>query len=658
MNFLNKKISFYFLLFFCIVVIFLLSLYNLSINNKIYVSGSKQEPTGYIHKINEGTEIVQEFEAKNDNLKKITIYFEPLKDEHRVGGNVVIQIKDDNGEVLKSDVISRNYIRSSGYYSISFKKQTNSKGRKYKIEIKFDDILDYDKFYSVLITDKNSIETNHLSINGVMSENSSLIFNDFYVSNTRLFLFCSFIIAGIFITVISCFVIYNKKSIKIEKLYLFVMAIVCLSFLITMPTFKNHDEYYHWLKAYEVSNGHLKTPIVDGIQGSQMPSVVSEIFPTSTWTKMSYSDVRKNLSIKVNYDEHGLLNPETAAVYSFVQYIPQSTGIALSRLFTDRVYLFTYAGRIFNLVVSVLLCYLAIKIIPFGKGVLFVLSAIPTTVEAFTSLSPDALTISLSFLYLAYILRLTFDKKRIYKIKDFILLLIMSVMLALCKIVYLPLVGLILLIPSEKFKDKKAKYKILNFLIIFIISTIANLTWLSCASKYLSDFRDGDSAIQVLLAIKNPIHFIQMILYSMNIYGSKYVLSLFGYDVGWGELVKLYCAVPYTFILLSFFALFGDKTLKNKFSFFQYAVCFLVSAAIIGLIFASLYVQWTTVGSTSILGVQGRYFLPILPIMMFIIGSAVKIQVSYKEESILKFISIVILLVNLYVSCQILVSHL
>lgn len=658
MNFLSKKISFYFLLFLSIIVIFLLSLYNLSINNKIYVSGIMQEPTGYLHKISKGTELVQEFEAKNDNLKKITIYFESLKDERGVGGNVVIQVKDDSDKLLKSDIISRNFIRDSGYYSISFDKQTNSRGHKYKIIIRFDDILNYDKFYSVLVTDKNSIETNRLSINGVLSENSSLIFNDYYVSDTRVFLFSSFFTIITLVTLIGCFIIFKNKNIKVEKLYLFVMVIVCLSFLITMPTFKNHDEYYHWLKAYEVSNGHLKTPIVDGVQGSQMPSAVSEIFPTSTWTNMSYSDVRDNLSIKVNYDEHGLLNPETAAVYSFVQYIPQSTGIALSRLFTDRVYLFTYAGRIFNLLVSVLLCYLAIKIIPFGKGVLFVLSAIPTTVEAFTSLSPDALTISLSFLYLAYIFRLSFDKERVYKIKDFILLLLMSVILALCKIVYLPLVGLILLIPSDRFKGKKIKYKTINFLIIFIIAAFANLTWLLCASKYLSDFRDGDSAIQVLLAIKNPIHFIQMVLYSMNIYGSKYVLSLFGNDIGWGELVKLYCAVPYTFILLSFFALFGDKKLKNKFNFFQYIVCFLVSVAIIGLIFASLYVQWTTVGSTSILGVQGRYFLPILPIIMFIIGSFIKIQISYNEETILKIVSVVILIVSLYVSCQILVSHL
>lgn len=658
MKLFNRKFQFYLVLAFFVIVFLLLSLYNLSIGNKLYVSGDKQESTGYIQKIDQGLELVQEFEAKHDNLKKISIYFEPLKDERNVGGNVVIQIKNDNDELLESEVISRNYIRESGYYSISFKKQVNSKGHKYKIIITFDDILNYDKFYSVLVTNKNSLKTNVLSINGVKSNSSSLIFNDFYVSNTRVLLFSSFLIVITLVTVFGCYIIYNKKNIRIENLYLFVMSIVCLSFLITMPTFKNHDEYYHWLKAYEVSNGHLATPIEDGVQGSQMPNAVSEIFPSSNWINMDYTDVKNNLSVRVNYDEHGIHNAETAAVYSFVQYIPQSTGIALSKLVTHRAYLMTYAGRIFNMIISVLLGYFAIKIIPFGKAVLFVLAAIPTTIEAFTSLSPDALTISLSFVYFAYILRLSFDKKYKYRIKDFIILLLMSVMLALCKIVYLPLVGLILLVPTEKFKDGKLKYKVINFLIIFIISTLANLAWLSYASRYLSNFRDGDSAVQVLLALKNPIHFIQMILYSMNIYGSKYVLSLFGYDIGWGELVKLYCVVPYTFILLSFLSLFGDKRLKEKFTFFQCIICILVAVAIIGLIFASLYVQWTTVGATSILGVQGRYFLPILPIIMFIIGSIVKIQLMYKEESILKVISITILIVNLYVACQILVLHL
>ena len=35
------------------------------------------------------------------------------------------------------------------------------------------------------------------------------------------------------------------KDIKVENIFLMIVPFVCLFFLITMPTFKNHDEYYH-----------------------------------------------------------------------------------------------------------------------------------------------------------------------------------------------------------------------------------------------------------------------------------------------------------------------------------------------------------------------------------------------------------------------------
>ena len=88
---------------------------------------------------------------------------------------------------------------------------------------------------------------------------------------------------------------------------------------------------------------------------------------------------------------------------------------------------------------------------------------------------------------------------------------------------------------------------------------------------------------------------------------------------GLNEHVLLYSVVPYVFCLLSLMVGFLSKDIKNKLSCYQIIIIGLITLAVIGLIFTSLYIQWTKPDQTSIAGVQGRYFLPILPLMILLL---------------------------------------
>ena len=654
---LKKDWKFYGILTIAVLIIVLIANYALAIEEKLYTTGEVQEETGTLEEVTTGTEIVQTFVAVDNNLEKVKIDFEPYKEDANCGGKVTIGIKDANGNVIQENEILRNYVRETSQYTLEFSKQKDSKDKEYQIFIRFNDLEKADKFYSVKYTDKNEFLKNHLTVNGEEMQGSSIIFQDLYKSNIRTIIYSAILSVFIFGVYIVSSIIYYKKGIKIENIFLMIAPLACIFFLVTMPTFKNHDEYYHWLKAYEVSQGTLMTPQEDGVQGSMMPEGVSKVFPTD-WTKLDYQMMKELLDVKLNEDNKGILNAETAAVYSFVQYIPQATGIALARLVTDNVYLITYGGRIVNMIFALLVLYFAIKLMPFGKKLLLIPAMIPIAIEGFTSLSPDSMTISVAFFYIAYILHLAFGKKEQLGIKEKVILLISSIIIALCKIVYIPLVGLILIIPKEKFKNQENKNKILNFCVIAGIAVLINLVWLAISSRYLSTFREGDSKIQVLLALQNPILYIQNVLYTFNLNGSNYLLSLFGADLGWGELIKLYSIVPYAFLGIYLFTAITDNELKDKFKKYQIVWISLVILAIVGLVFTSLYVQWTTVGQTSIAGVQGRYFLPILPLIMLILGSVIKVKSSYNEEKVTKFVAISILVLQIFTISQILVEHL
>ena len=653
----RKEIKFFGIITVVIILILLLATYIASIKNKFYTKGELQEATGIIEKVEQGTEVIQTFEAIDNNLEKVMLDFEPYKDELTCGGEVLVGIKDSEGNIIEEKEIIRNYVREKPQYTLKFEKQKESKEKIYTVYIKFNDLTEHSKFYTLKMTNHNEFTKNKLYINGEEQLNSSLIFQDFYKSNIRIMIFV--VIVGIMIIGVYVIggILYHKKDIKVENIFLMIVPFVCLFFLITMPTFKNHDEYYHWLKAYEVSEGHLMTPIEEGIQGSMMPSSVADVCPKD-WTTMTYRDVQEKIKHPLEKEKQGLLNPETAAVYSFVQYIPQAIGIALARIFTDSTYLITCAGRLVNMIVAIVLLYLAIKIMPFGKKLLLIPAMIPITIEGFTSLSPDAMTIAMSFLYIAYILQLAFGKKKKIETKEKITLLVMSVIIALCKIVYIPLVGLVLIIPKEKFKNENNKSKIINFCIIAGIAVVINLLWLGISSRYLANFREGDSKIQVLLALQNPIQFVQTVLYTINLNGHSYLMSLFGNAIGWGEFVKLDSIVPYTLLAIYLFVVSTDEEIKGKLKRYQVVWVLLVVLAIVALIFTSLYVQWTTIGKESILGIQGRYFLPILPLMMLLLGSCLKVKTGYKKENVNKVAAIVMLVVQIFVISQIVIVHL
>lgn len=654
---LKKDWKFLSIITIVVILIMLLATYTAEIKNKFYTKGERQEATGVVENIEIGTEIIQSFQATSNNLEKIVLDFEPYKDDSNCGGKVLVGIKDNEGKIIQEKEITRNYVREKTQYTLEFQKQKDSAGKQYTIYIKFNDLEKAERFYTLKMTNDNQFTENKLYINGEEQPNSSLIFQEFNRSNIRIAIFVvvlGLMIIGVYMI---SFIIYYKKDLKIETIFLMITPFVCLFFLITMPTFKNHDEYYHWVKAYEVSQGNLMTPVVDGVQGSMMPSSVPNVCPKD-WTKMNYQGVAEKLKnpLLLDKEKKEIVDTQTAAVYFGIPYIPQAVGIAMARVFTDNTYLITYAGRLTNIMVAMILLYFAIKIMPFGKKLLLIPTMIPIVIEGFSSLSPDAMTISMSFLYIAYVLQLAFGKKEKIEIKEKIILLVMSVIVALCKIVYLPLVGLILIIPKEKFKNNQNK--IINFCVIAGIATIINLIWLKIANGYLSDFREGDSKIQVLLALQNPIQYLQNLLYTINLNGSKYLLSLFGTDLGWGELIKLHSVVPYFLLAIYLFTATTEEEIKNKFKTYQLVWITLVVLAIIALVFTSLYVQWTTIGEESIAGVQGRYFLPILPLIMILIGSTLKIKSSYKKENINKFVAISILVLQIYTISQIIVVHL
>lgn len=466
----------------------------------------------------------------------------------------------------------------------------------------------------------------------------------------------SFISASIILSCISLIIsniIFIKKEISTSKIFICVVPITCLIFMFVMPMFRSHDELRHWLKAYEISEGTLVSKVIDGEVQSELPAAVANGV-NKYWRNIKYSDVLKSMKNELDKNDKKLHSMKEVALYSPVQYLPQSLGISVTKLFTNKVMYMAYMARFFNMIFCLMLVYLAIKITPIGKKTILLISLFPLSIEAFSSMSPDGMTIGIILLFIAYVLKLKFGDELVKK-KDIVILTILSIGIALCKIVYIPIVLLMLIVPKEKFKE--SKYKYITLIPIIIISFFINLLWLKIANSFLTLSSAGDSSNKVTQILKNPIKYLQTVLYTINYYGDSYVNTLFGSVLAWGEYVKLYYIVPFTFGMLFLFDSTTSKSLKNKFNKFDIILIVCICIVIVGLIFTSLYVQWTDANeSNTIQGVQGRYFIPIM-FLVAIILSNMKINTEYKEENITKAIGILGIILQVYIMLSIMIIH-
>lgn len=443
--------------------------------------------------------------------------------------------------------------------------------------------------------------------------------------------------AGIIISIVFILMalkIYLQDNNKEEVLFLNIVPIVLIMFLIGIPSLKNSDEIVHWNKIYDISQGHIMPKIIEGIPIGELPK--------ETQTNISVEDINydnlKNLyAQEISEDEKKVIvDLSTTSLYNPIVYIPQVVGTIVADIFTDRPLIMMYFARLFNLIFSVIILYLAIKIIPFGKRIMLLLTCIPVAAAGFASMSPDAMTIAIAYLLIAYILKLIDEKDKKISFKDKCIVGILSIIIALCKIVYLPLAGLILLLPKEKYNSKK-EYIVTN-VVIMGVAILSNFLWLGISSQYLVEYKDGSPLIKSKKILENPVEYIQIFFASINIYMSLDIDQLFGCGVGGDLYIQLYSLLPVIIFLIYIFESITDNKMKKQFNAFQKTIITLIILAIIALIFTSLYIQWTPINSPYILGVQGRYFLPILPLISLLLGNCDKIKSQYNEHKHNKYL--------------------
>lgn len=304
-----------------------------------------------------------------------------------------------------------------------------------------------------------------------------------------------------------------------------------------------------------------------------------------------------------------------------IVYLPAIIGFTVARLLSLGFYPMLMLGRLCMLAFYVFAARWAIQKIPVGKMALFVTALLPMSLHLAASLSYDAVILALSLMTFSYIIYLAYGEIEKIRWKETLTMLALAVLLAPCKVgVYLPIVLLLLLVPSAKFGGRKRKFGF--FLAVLIASAasciLMNLPALSIGkgSTRLFD-EDGNALITSSWALQHPIEVLRMMLYTVRRGFLLWVQGAIGNSLSWFSIrIRDWVVVGFGLCLVS--VVFQEEGLEPVTPAPLQRLLLLVPVVLCGFMFlAGMLVWWTPQGSEMIEGIQGRYFIPMIPLVLF-----------------------------------------
>ncbi len=410
------------------------------------------------------------------------------------------------------------------------------------------------------------------------------------------------------------------KGLNPQYVFIFLGLIYGIAFLVLIPPFQVPDEYEHYYKAWDLSNGHLIPEKIGNKAGVSVPESV-KIMTDNVYQKWKYFILNNqsmdmgyllNLPLKSNNTIFVDISKYAVVTYSPLPYLASALSISLGKLFDLSPLILMYLGRFGNLILWIFIIFLAIRITPVFKWGFMAIALMPMTLFQAASLSADSIAISLSFLTIAIFLKLALDDN-IKKIttKHILIIISISLLLGLAKLPYIMLILLFFLIPSHKFEGRKKMFQI--FGLMFLLGVLIIAFWNFMVNGLYMPLDPGISIKdQLFYILQNPVDFIQTLLNTSSKYAGELpsvVIGNWAYQntpiANW-----IYGTYLFALVLISAF----DKS-NFKMSIKQKYILLGLFLLITGTIFVLEYLTWTYIGAQVIHGIQGRYLIPILPLL-------------------------------------------
>lgn len=463
------------------------------------------------------------------------------------------------------------------------------------------------------------------------------------VTISTLFLFNILRFLFFVILFISVFVLILKKEFllhNLERLF-FVICITLGSFLIlcTGTNLTGYDEHIHFARAYAMSFG-----ITIETTESAMRMKANDIPEFDNRQERKLVEAYEELNH--DYSWADISTQSRFVSYADRSYLPMGIFMRLARVLNFSFASAMMLAKFGNLLAYALLGYVAIRITKFKKELVAAIALIPNCIFAATGFTYDGIVNG--FLLLAVVLTgnlmLSDNKSRgsdvKYKITPVIVFLILGAYIAgsTAKPVYMIMSLILAFLSNDYFLNKKRAWIFrlsvigLTGLFLYVIffppvSTSANYELMGNLA-YAGDKRNQGTSVlgQLSFILANPLQYTGILLKMM---GKDLGSYLFGpgtfFNYGYlGGLKSLWTIGGLGLLFVGAFRKNEEdiaQCFAPKFRILNAIMIFGLTAVI----YTSMYVTYTPVGSKVIEGVQGRYFIPLILPFLFVITQKKKL---------------------------------
>lgn len=430
----------------------------------------------------------------------------------------------------------------------------------------------------------------------------------------RIALVC-FVILGIYLVLIGVF--SRKKEFDIKLFFLFSIIPLSVIYLILMLPWSVPDSGTHFLTIYRFSNILLG----NGKVGAWTGRADDAAFITDVWYNVGrnpnmqgYASIVSNCKI---FAENTMivdlpLHLEEMEFYSIINYLPQVLGLTIGRICGLSTVLSIYIARVFIMLFYIFTTYHAIKLSPMGKGIFAIVPLLPMSLMMSSAFSYDSMVLISSLNFVASILALYQEPKSKKRLAEGMFwAFILGAVKGGGYLILLPIVFILI------GKDKRTA--IVNNISIIcsgLVSVLIFDVFLTAGSKLFQFGVEGNGKMSASFAFHEPLAYLQMCITTYVKYFDDLFFGLGGNRLAWIEDTVPNVIIVGLLLIMGIYSTheMDEIELENKDKYFFNLVIILTL-----LLTPMMLLSFTNEGSDVIMGLQGRYYLPILSVVMMVL---------------------------------------
>lgn len=628
------------------------------------ISGDKK---GTMLPLKEGMTVTQTFVYPEDQMMAVGV--ELYSDAYKNKGEFSMKVYDmETNELLGEDTFDASQLTDMraaaiddvSYFNVGTPNDISGNENRY-MRIEFS-VVSLSEKSSVYLYANGNTKYNQAQVTGADTEDPLNIvvrgycyhygyWAEFFKWGTNVIYF---MLAG-------CYILIMVFRAKPHQIFVIAGTCMALCYAFLLPPGTVPDEIGHIETTYYYSNKLLgiEEPDAESIYVRKTDQeAIGKLQTTPTLKEYNYFI----LNITHRSDDTKLVKIDaTKGSDNWLLYAPAILGVTAGRLIGLNGITTLYAGRFFMMFVYLIFAFFAIKRVPVGKAAMFIIVLSPMFIQQSCSYSYDAMPIELTTLFVAELFSVLYEDRKIRK-RDIIILSALAFVIASCKAgTYIPECLLLFLIPKEKYEsEKQCRRMRIGFLVVMILGFLINsipylmmVLGITEATTELQQYSNSLNCYTVSDVLFNPGNTVRVLITTFLQYIDFYFEGSFAGPLGWLNIG----INPMWGYLMAGLMLLGVTAVKDEPEYItkkQRVWIALALLATVAMVTAAMFVSWTGKGSTTISGIQGRYFTPILFYFFFLFRGKF-IKIAHNVDNAIMYFGIalnVIVISNILSSTQ------